>query len=205
MSVTLRDRIQAMVNKGMTLEQVKAQPPPIEGYEPVYGGNRGVSSTDFVIEEMYKTLRPREVTSGAGKRSSAPVALPALRRRWIVRARSGLPDLRMLQALPGAGVEIFRHSTVSRRRYLDVLRGALCRGRLRAVDEGGTLQVPEQSASAFTTPGGGLNGLASPIFFDSAPRAHELGPDGQRRPRAFEAQVACNRRSPPRPLTEDPK
>ena len=55
MSVTLRDRIQGMINKGMTLEQVKAAQ-PMKEYEPVYGGNRGVSSTDFVLEEMYKDL-----------------------------------------------------------------------------------------------------------------------------------------------------
>jgi len=55
MSVTIRDRIQAMVNKGMTLEQVKAAQ-PVKEYEPVYGGNRGVSSTDFVLEEIYKDL-----------------------------------------------------------------------------------------------------------------------------------------------------
>jgi len=55
MSVTLRDRIQGMINKGMTLERVKAAQ-PMKEYEPVYGGNRGVSSTDFVLEEMYKDL-----------------------------------------------------------------------------------------------------------------------------------------------------
>lgn len=53
MSVTIRDRIQGMVGKGMTLEQVKAAQ-PVKEYEPVYGGNAGVSSTDFVIEEIYK-------------------------------------------------------------------------------------------------------------------------------------------------------
>ncbi len=55
MSVTIRDRIQAMVNKGMTLDQAKAAQ-PVKEYEPVYGGNSGVSSTDFVLEEMYKDL-----------------------------------------------------------------------------------------------------------------------------------------------------
>jgi len=55
MSVTIRDRIQALVNQGKTLEQVKAAQ-PVKEYEPVYGGNGGVSSTDFVLEEMYKEL-----------------------------------------------------------------------------------------------------------------------------------------------------
>jgi cyclase len=56
MSVTIRDRIQAMVNKGMTFEQVRAAQPAKE-YEPVYGvpGN-GISSTDYVLEEIYKDL-----------------------------------------------------------------------------------------------------------------------------------------------------
>jgi cyclase len=59
MSVTLRDRIQAMVNKGMTLDQVKAAQ-PMKEYEPVYGGNRGVSSTEFVIDEIYKDLSAKK-------------------------------------------------------------------------------------------------------------------------------------------------
>jgi cyclase len=55
MSMTIRDRIRDMVNKGMTLEQVKAAK-PVKEYEPVYGGNTGVSSTDFVLDEIYKDL-----------------------------------------------------------------------------------------------------------------------------------------------------
>ena len=55
MSVTIRDRIQAMVNQGRTLEQVKSLQ-PMKEYEPVYGGNGGVSSTEFVLEEIYKDL-----------------------------------------------------------------------------------------------------------------------------------------------------
>ena len=55
MSVTIRDRIQTMVNQSMTLEQVKASQ-PMKEYEPVYGGNGGVSSTNFVLEEIYKDM-----------------------------------------------------------------------------------------------------------------------------------------------------
>jgi len=44
-----------MVNKGMTLEQVRAAK-PVKEYEPVYGGNTGVGSTDFVLDEIYKDL-----------------------------------------------------------------------------------------------------------------------------------------------------
>jgi len=53
--MTIRDRIREMVNKGMTLEQVKAAN-AVKEYEPVYGGNTGVSSTDFVLDEIYKDL-----------------------------------------------------------------------------------------------------------------------------------------------------
>ena len=56
MSVMLRERMQAMVDKGMTLEQVKAAQ-PMKEYEPVYGGNAGVSSTEYVLEEMYNDLK----------------------------------------------------------------------------------------------------------------------------------------------------
>jgi hypothetical protein len=55
MSVVMRDRIQTLIDIGMTLEQVKAAN-PMKEYEPVYGGNAGVSSTAFVIEEIYKEL-----------------------------------------------------------------------------------------------------------------------------------------------------
>ena len=59
MSIVIRDRIRDMVNKGMTLEQVKAAK-PMKEYEPVYGGNTGVSATDFVLEEIYKDLSQKK-------------------------------------------------------------------------------------------------------------------------------------------------
>jgi cyclase len=59
MSVTIRDRIQEMVARGLTLEQVKAAN-PMKEYEPVYGGNSGVSSTEFVVEEIYKDLSRKQ-------------------------------------------------------------------------------------------------------------------------------------------------
>ena len=59
MSVTIHDRIREMVSKGMTLEQVKAAK-PFQEYEPVYGGNTGVSSTDFVLDEIYEDLSQKK-------------------------------------------------------------------------------------------------------------------------------------------------
>jgi glyoxylase-like metal-dependent hydrolase (beta-lactamase superfamily II) len=56
MSVTIRDRIKGMASRGMTFEQVKAAQPSKE-YEPVYGqAGSGISSTDYVMEEIYKDV-----------------------------------------------------------------------------------------------------------------------------------------------------
>ena len=56
MSVTIRDRVQTMVNKGMTFEQVKAAQPTKE-YEPVYGvPGKGIDSTDYVLDEISKDV-----------------------------------------------------------------------------------------------------------------------------------------------------
>jgi cyclase len=51
MLTIVRDRFQDMINKGMTLEQVKAAK-PTEDYDPEYGDN-----TRFV-EAVYKSLKP---------------------------------------------------------------------------------------------------------------------------------------------------
>jgi cyclase len=58
MSMVIRDRIQSMVKNNLTWEQVKSAN-PVKEYEPVYGGNTGVSATDFVLEEIYKELSAR--------------------------------------------------------------------------------------------------------------------------------------------------
>ena len=51
MLTIVRDRFQDMINKGMTLEQVKAAK-PTEDYDPLYGDN-----TRFV-EAVYRSLKP---------------------------------------------------------------------------------------------------------------------------------------------------
>jgi glyoxylase-like metal-dependent hydrolase (beta-lactamase superfamily II) len=55
MVTIIRDRIKAMVEKGMTLEQVKAARPTAD-YEPRYGSTTGSWTTDMFIEAAYVTL-----------------------------------------------------------------------------------------------------------------------------------------------------
>jgi cyclase len=55
MLTIIRDRIQEMVQKGMTLQQVKAAKPS-EDYDPRYGTNTGFWTTDMFIEAVYKSL-----------------------------------------------------------------------------------------------------------------------------------------------------
>ncbi|MGD0130836.1 MAG: MBL fold metallo-hydrolase [Bryobacteraceae bacterium] len=55
MVTILRDRIQSMIKKGMTLEQVKAAR-PTRDYDPVYGSTSGFWTTDMFVEAAYKSL-----------------------------------------------------------------------------------------------------------------------------------------------------
>jgi cyclase len=59
MTTIVRDRIQDMVNKGMTLDQVKAARPSRD-YDPLYGATTGLWTTDMFIEAVYKTLNPKK-------------------------------------------------------------------------------------------------------------------------------------------------
>jgi glyoxylase-like metal-dependent hydrolase (beta-lactamase superfamily II) len=56
MAVIIRDRIQDMVRKGMTLEQVKAAKPTVD-YDPLYGSTTGFWTTDKFVEAVYKSLK----------------------------------------------------------------------------------------------------------------------------------------------------
>lgn len=58
MVTIIRDRIDAMVKKGMTLEQVKAAKPTAD-YDPRWGATSGSWTTDTFIEAAYKTLQPK--------------------------------------------------------------------------------------------------------------------------------------------------
>jgi glyoxylase-like metal-dependent hydrolase (beta-lactamase superfamily II) len=55
MTTIIRDRIQDMIKKGMTLEKVKAARPTFD-YDPLYGSNTGFGSTDNFVEAVYKSL-----------------------------------------------------------------------------------------------------------------------------------------------------
>jgi glyoxylase-like metal-dependent hydrolase (beta-lactamase superfamily II) len=57
MATIIRDRVQDLVNKGMTLEQVKAAR-PTRDYDPLYGSTTGFWTTDRFVEAVYKTLTP---------------------------------------------------------------------------------------------------------------------------------------------------
>ena len=61
MVTIIRDRIQDMINKGKTLEQVKAAH-PTQDYDPRYGSSSGFWTTDKFVEAVYRSLRPREET-----------------------------------------------------------------------------------------------------------------------------------------------
>jgi cyclase len=55
MVIIIRDRVQDMINKGMTLEQVKAAQ-PTRDYDPRYGSTSGIWTTDKFVTAVYKSL-----------------------------------------------------------------------------------------------------------------------------------------------------
>jgi cyclase len=55
MVTIVRDRVQDMVKKGMTIEQVKAAR-PTRDYDPRYGSTTGAWTTDMFVEAVYKSL-----------------------------------------------------------------------------------------------------------------------------------------------------
>jgi glyoxylase-like metal-dependent hydrolase (beta-lactamase superfamily II) len=56
MVTIIRDRIQDLINKGMTLEQVKAAK-PTRDYDPRYGSSSGPWTTDRFVTAVYQSLR----------------------------------------------------------------------------------------------------------------------------------------------------
>ena len=54
MTIIIRDRVQDMIKKGMTLEQVKAAR-PTRDYDPLYGSVPGTS--EMFVEAVYKSLK----------------------------------------------------------------------------------------------------------------------------------------------------
>jgi cyclase len=64
MVTIVRDRLQDMINRGMTLDQVKAAR-PTRDYDPIYGKNTGSWTTDMFIEAAYKSLSSKPDTRAA--------------------------------------------------------------------------------------------------------------------------------------------
>jgi cyclase len=63
MVTIVRDRLQDMIKRGVTLEQVKAAK-PTRDYDPIYGSTTGDWTTDMFIEAAYKSLSGKPDTSG---------------------------------------------------------------------------------------------------------------------------------------------
>ncbi|HEY7335335.1 MAG TPA: MBL fold metallo-hydrolase [Bryobacteraceae bacterium] len=55
MLTIVRDRLLAMIKKGMTLEQIRAARPTLD-YDPLYGSVSGPWTTDMFVEAAYKSL-----------------------------------------------------------------------------------------------------------------------------------------------------
>ena len=62
MVTIVRDRVQAMIKKGMTLEQVKAARPTLD-YDSRYGATTGNWTTDMFVESVYRSLTPRTTST----------------------------------------------------------------------------------------------------------------------------------------------
>jgi len=63
MVTVIRDRVQDMINKGMTLEQVKAAK-PTRDYDPRYGATSGIWTTDMFVEAVFKSLTAKPQAAG---------------------------------------------------------------------------------------------------------------------------------------------
>ncbi|HEY2383207.1 MAG TPA: MBL fold metallo-hydrolase [Terriglobia bacterium] len=59
MCTVIRDRIQDMVNRGLSLQQVRAAKPTMD-YDLRYGTATGPWTTDMFVEAVYKTLKPKK-------------------------------------------------------------------------------------------------------------------------------------------------
>ena len=64
MVTIIRDRVQSMIKKGMTLEQVKSAKPTAD-YDPRYGATAGPWTTDMFVEAVYRSLAPGAPSTGA--------------------------------------------------------------------------------------------------------------------------------------------
>jgi len=62
MVTIVRDRVQALMSKGMSLEQVKAAR-PTRDYDARYGATSGPWTTDMFVEAVYRSLTARGTTA----------------------------------------------------------------------------------------------------------------------------------------------
>ena len=67
MVTIIRDRIQALLKKGLTLDQVKAAKPTLD-YDGIYGTDTGPWTTAMFIETVYRELSKGNGTQGSGSR-----------------------------------------------------------------------------------------------------------------------------------------
>jgi cyclase len=67
MLTIIRGRIQDMVKRGMSLEQVKAAKPSFD-YDPIYGSSTGPWTTDKFIETVYRNLTDGKLGKTASKK-----------------------------------------------------------------------------------------------------------------------------------------
>ena len=59
MATIIRDRVQDMVKKGMTLDQVRAAK-PTRDYDPLYGSTTGFWTTDKFVDAVYASLTKKK-------------------------------------------------------------------------------------------------------------------------------------------------
>ena len=57
--VMIRDRVQALIDKGMTLDQVKAAKPTMD-FDGRYGADTGPWTTAMFVEAVYKSLKEKK-------------------------------------------------------------------------------------------------------------------------------------------------
>jgi hypothetical protein len=59
MVTIVRDRVQSLIKKGLTLERIKAAN-PTQGYRSRYGAESGSWTTDMFVEAIYKGLMAKK-------------------------------------------------------------------------------------------------------------------------------------------------
>ena len=59
MVTIVRDRVQSLINKGLTLERIKATN-PTQGYRSRYGAESGSWTTDMFVEAIYQGLMAKK-------------------------------------------------------------------------------------------------------------------------------------------------